>query len=904
MNEENQSDHLAGNPAPDEPLPGALDDPPLPSARPLAERVAALREQVITRSAALRRWVRLNTFTPRWLPERLRHPLTGYLVTLALEVVAILVDLLLAVSLPHFDTLGVLPLLVVAYVALSFGMGPSIVATLLSALLVEFVILPPRFGFAGRSSDIIQVALLLLVGGGISLVAGRTERSRQYAEGLAQSERAKQARLEAIFTAVPSLISIYDAHGTLIDSNRPHTPEADTTEKDTLARLLDQHAGETLAEPIARALRGETVSGVETTLRNEESGEERIVLLSAAPFTTSSGAVEGVVAVGRDVTLARRADQATAALADELDAIVRTVPDAVMVFGTDGRILRMNPAARTILALAGEESFYAQSQSARGHASEVFDEGNRLLPMDEWPYTRILRGEVLAGADAVDVVIRKPDMPQRELSVIGAPLLGEDGSIIAAVCVIHDVTERRRLERRTHEALDALLEMARTLVQLPSDATREGDPEIESQAEARRQVAQRLASLTCDVLGCKRVGITAVEPETERLRFIAVVGLTPEQEAQWWAEQRALEEQGVRLGDGADPEELARFRAGEVFVLDMTEPRFRDLPNPYGVTTTLTAPMRLGESLVGMLSLDYAGERHRFTHEEIAMTRAIAQFCAVVLERERLLREREAAEAHVLALTEINLQLDAFLGMAGHELKTPLTTSIVNTQLARRRLERLRAEIARLEPDLAVRFTPHVDTLEELVARVAGAGERETRLVNDLLDVTRIQANRLELAPDRFDLVELAREAVSEQQTNHPQRAITLEAPDDPLPVYADADRIRQVITNYLTNALKYSPATEPVTVRLAAEDGLARLCVTDSGQGIPAEEQERIWDRFHRAPGIEVVSGSGVGLGLGLYICRQIVERHDGCVGLWSAPGKGSTFWFSLPLAPAPAGD
>ena len=898
MDDENRSDLIAGDSTQGEPLPGAPDVTPLPTARPLAERIAALREQGITRSAALRRWVQLNTFTPRWLPERLRHPVTGYGVTLVLEVVTVLLDLLLVDSVPHFETQGVLPLLVVACVALTFGMGPSIAATLLSALLFELVIVPPHFGFSGRSTDVIQVTLLLLVGGGISLVAGRTERSRQLAEALAESEQAKQARLEAIFTAVPSLISIYDARGRLIESNRPQTAEPGSTEKDTLAELMARQPAQTLAKPVARALRGETLSGVETTLRDEATGEERIVLVSVAPLGGDSGAIEGAVVAARDVTIARRADRATAALADELDAIVRTVPDAVMVFGADGRILRMNPAARSILSLSGDETFYALPQHTRGQLTAVYDESDQPLPLEEWPYTRILRGEVLAGSDAVDIIYHKPGAPQRELSVIGAPLLGEDGSIIAAVCVIRDVTERRRLERRTHQALDALLEMAHALVQLPADAAHESEPEPTSQRDAQQKVARRLAELTCDVLGCKRVGITAVEPETERLRFIAVVGLAPEQEAQWWAEQRALEEQGMRLDDAIAAEELARFRAGEPFVLDMTEPRFRDLPNPYAVATTLIAPMRLRESVVGMLSLDYAGERHRFIHDEVALTRAIAQFCAVVLERERLLRERETAEAHVLALTEINLQLDTFLGMAGHELKTPLTTSVVNTQLARRRLERLRAEIARLVPEDAARIAPHMDTLEELVARVAGAGERETRLVNDLLDVTRIQANRLELTPDRFDLVALARDVVSEQQANLPQRTITLEAPEEPLPVHADADRIRQVITNYLTNALKYSPVSEPVTVRLVIEDCCARLCVTDTGQGIPAEEQERIWDRFHRAPGIEVASGSGVGLGLGLYICRQIIERHDGSVGLWSAPGQGSTFWFTLPLA------
>jgi signal transduction histidine kinase len=105
-------------------------------------------------------------------------------------------------------------------------------------------------------------------------------------------------------------------------------------------------------------------------------------------------------------------------------------------------------------------------------------------------------------------------------------------------------------------------------------------------------------------------------------------------------------------------------------------------------------------------------------------------------------------------------------------------------------------------------------------------------------------------------------------------------------------------LTNYLTNALKYSAADRPVAVGLDIEEQQARVWVRDEGPGIPARKQERIWERFHQVKGIEVQSGSGVGLGLGLPISRAIIEHHQGQVGVQSARGAGSTFWFSLPLA------
>ena len=180
------------------------------------------------------------------------------------------------------------------------------------------------------------------------------------------------------------------------------------------------------------------------------------------------------------------------------------------------------------------------------------------------------------------------------------------------------------------------------------------------------------------------------------------------------------------------------------------------------------------------------------------------------------------------------------------------------------------------------------------------------RLVTDLVDVARVRAGRLELHLEPTDLAAVVRQAVVEQRLVNPERTFLLECPaEQRVPVTADAHRLGQVVTNYLTNALKYSPADRPVAVGLQVDDQQARVWVRDEGPGLPPQEQERIWERFHRAPGIEVQSGSGVGvgLGLGLHICRTIIEQHHGQVGVQSAPGQGSTFWFSLLLAtPEPA--
>src|SRR5579883_1702050 len=241
---------------------------------------------------------------------------------------------------------------------------------------------------------------------------------------------------------------------------------------------------------------------------------------------------------------------------------------------------------------------------------------------------------------------------------------------------------------------------------------------------------------------------------------------------------------------------------------------------------------------------------------------------------------------------ELERRKDEFISIAGHELRTPLTIIKGNLQLAVQRLLHLQQQPAL--PEEAITAT---STILTLLRRALHQANLEQRLISDLMDVSRIQANRLELSPERFDLVLLVREVAENQRLSAPRRLIQLDLPAGPVPVFADHHRIGQVISNYLTNALKYSPEDQVVEVGLRLEGQYARCWVRDHGPGLSLESQKHLWERFYRAPEIKVQSGSGAGLGMGLYICRTLITLHNGSVGVESAPGKGSTFWFTLPL-------
>jgi signal transduction histidine kinase len=265
-----------------------------------------------------------------------------------------------------------------------------------------------------------------------------------------------------------------------------------------------------------------------------------------------------------------------------------------------------------------------------------------------------------------------------------------------------------------------------------------------------------------------------------------------------------------------------------------------------------------------------------------------------LLDNSRARREREADRAHVLALHEANRRMEEFLDIAGHELKTPLTSLRGNTEFAVRCLHGARLQGA------------DVGDLVRLVCKVQAVLERSTvsvhrigRLVDDLLDVVRIREGRLELRREPCDLAYIVREAVDDEQAIADARTILLVLPaTNPVPVLGDDERLEQVVMNYVTNALKYSAEDCPVAVRLEVEGAMARVSVRDEGPGLPAGTQAQVWERFRRIEGIAVQSGSGVGLGMGLHISKSIVEGHHGRVGVESAPGRGSTFWFTLPLA------
>ncbi|WP_437816477.1 sensor histidine kinase [Sorangium sp. So ce1078] len=315
-------------------------------------------------------------------------------------------------------------------------------------------------------------------------------------------------------------------------------------------------------------------------------------------------------------------------------------------------------------------------------------------------------------------------------------------------------------------------------------------------------------------------------------------------------------------GDQALPAEVAElFRANDLKAMAARAPVQMEvtLPQPDGVHTYISLKVPL---------FDASG----VVHGVCGICTDITERVEAEKERERLLREAQEA---------LRIR-DEFLSIASHELKTPLTPLRLHLQLLRRHFA---------DPALAAH--PKTQSFYKLLEISNHQLERLTKLVDDLLDVSRISAGQLALQLEDVDLSSLASEAAEGffQEPSSVESRLSLCANEAVVGRW-DRFRMEQVVVNLLANAVKYGKG-KPITVSVQRRGALAELRVEDHGIGIPREVQDRIFDRFERVVSIRSFGG----LGLGLYITRQIIEAHRGTIRVSSAPGQGATFTVELPI-------
>lgn len=248
------------------------------------------------------------------------------------------------------------------------------------------------------------------------------------------------------------------------------------------------------------------------------------------------------------------------------------------------------------------------------------------------------------------------------------------------------------------------------------------------------------------------------------------------------------------------------------------------------------------------------------------------------IERKQTYLERQEDARREAERDILERRKDEFISMASHELKTPLTSQ----KLFISTLQNILKNYSDTKP-------------LEITQKIARQTEKLEKLVRDLLDVSKIQAGKLSLDKIPTNLNELARIVVDDVQGTTPQHIIKINGKID-REVYVDKDRITQVFTNLITNAIKYSPREGDIIINLSEENNTCKVSVRDYGIGIDKEHLDKIFKRFFRVEGRDEKTFPG--MGVGLYISSKIIDQHNGKIWVESEKGKGTTFYFTLPLA------
>ena len=807
----------------------------------------------------------------------------------------------------------------------------------------------------------------------------------------------EMAKVNAILDQIPESAAIYDADGRLERMNAAaqrepavlFAPDPEGRLRNLQHRYVDGSPLSTEELPSMRALQGEVVKS-DYLVRDQRSGDDRVVNLKAAPIRDDTSRIIGSVVLSRDVTderqsaeresWRRRRAECLANLGLEMVAMTPSFDDLD------------DPAARIAQAVAGTVRIYLY-HSATGLLDLV---GYGTVDQSHEQYRGFFRkhpfrpGEGLAGT----------------VFQIGRPLLFYEVRGDALLDFARD-DEERDVKARLHEQsliaypIESWGERIGAVVISQSDPRRNFDAE---DLEFARSVSERIGAashihrLTTIAQDGHRAAEELARHEVDaRVRFEGVLESAPIGIAVISADELRFELANVRFIDYVTQfgrisldTKVIGLRAAEVLPADVErilkqvaesgEPRIDEelrIGDAYvnriisaargrfsGITQSLTVLVQdvtdqvrarreiedlatmmrersarldsilgsmtdglwvydangtvvdVNQAAVNMFGLASRAEaiehgsfeklhfrdtegravpRHEMPYARALAGQTVPDYIAVA---KHLISGRDldlsiaAAPIEsrgivgavlvirdITALQELDRKKDEFLSVASHELRTPLTTIKGYTQL-------LAQTVNDLGPEERATY----------INAVLGEIERMMGLISELLDVSRIETNRLQIHPQSIEWLPFIEGRISAFRVQHPARLIRFDVNAAATLVVADPDRMRQVVDNLLSNALKYSPEGSDIDVRVAREDGHVATSVTDYGIGIPRDEIPQLFERFHRARNVS--SRYYGGLGLGLYIAKAIVEAHGGEITVESEEGSGSTFTMRLPAS------
>ncbi|GCE27277.1 hypothetical protein KDA_27610 [Dictyobacter alpinus] len=575
------------------------------------------------------------------------------------------------------------------------------------------------------------------------------------------------------------------------------------------------------------------------------------------------------------------------------EAIFASLPDAVVVCDQEGSILHINAPALKLLELSSELRWQGKPLRELLQHYTLSDEQQHPIALASWLQSLSLDEMAVSGACEQTIMLRLPSGWTFSLNLCCSLLLDAHQQLIGTILVFHHISPHYQKALHLQRVQQAVRALNTAISNIPANIDFTFSQETPLLSPPMLFVAKQLVDMIRQVLNCWRVSLLALEPQTLRIYHAIGSGFTPEQE-----EGRRGVDGRFIYSDFTDKRIHDQLCADQEVIISTDRLRVpKDFPQDLITPATILGiPLLIEQQLVGAIVIYKAGWDSYYSQEEVELVRAVAAQALLIIQYLSCLHRRTGQQTRTLVEHEVHHLINELLTLASHELRTPLTGIKGNLQLAQRRLAKVKLQISgQTSP-----ANEQIAQAEEPLAEAVASARIQERMIQDMIDDTRIQANTLTLSLKPCDLLALIQAVVTSKQQAAPDQTITLEnlTTAATIPIMADAERITQVLSIYLTNALTHSPAGQSVTVRVQVEDAVARISVHDEGEGIPIEEQVHLWERFYRGKGSAVQHELDLSLGLSFYLCQALIDRHHGRVGVESNVGHGTTFWFTLPCS------
>lgn len=554
-----------------------------------------------------------------------------------------------------------------------------------------------------------------------------------------------------------------------------------------------------------------------------------------------------------------RSDEGLKALRGRLELVLDGVADAITVQDRSGRLVFANTAAARLCGLESADEFVNTPPESVLARFDLLDGDGHPFKLENLPARRVLAGS--PSASAVLQVYERATGKQSWAAVRASAILGADGLAELAVNIWHDVTNEHRVERDARYTAAAAVALA-----------------------SSNETNQLLAAFAKTLLPALADWCSVYLLEGATLRNVVSIHVDPSKAPLADEYQRRYPPDSTKPGVW----NVVRSRRGELYNDISDELLARTTSDPdqltilrsVGMTAVLVAPITVRSEVRGVISIISAESGRRYDRSQLDLLESLGERVGVAIERAELYR---AAQFAAKAAEEASRAKDEFMATVSHELRTPLNAVLGWATILKEQVS---------DPVLA-----------KAVHAIHRNAQAQARIIDDILDVSRVMAGKLVLEAHPTDLVRIVRDAADVVRPSALAKSLSLELnfEDPTCPFEADAERLQQVVWNLLSNAVKFTPAGGNVRLSLRRTKAEVVIAVTDSGDGIAPDFLPFVFDRFRQAD--PAAARRTAGLGLGLALVRQIVELHGGRVTATSdGRGKGSTFTITLPVRSAAA--